>query len=265
MLFLLFPIRFLFPLDGAGRLRGEVERYAVDPFDFVRDAVCDMLQQCERDIRNGRGHCVAGIDRTEHHEISFGAFSFFADAHALEVGDDGEVLPYLSFQSVLCKFFSQNRVRFTYDFQPFSRDRAYAPNAQAGSGEGLTEDHVVGQPEGFSDHADFVLKQQFHGFHKLEFQIFGKPAHVVMRFHALAFQNVRVDRPLRQERDVFLFSRFFFKHADKFRADDLSFLFGIAHARQFVQKPIDGVHVDEVCIHLVTEYLNDLFGFPFSQ
>ena len=48
-----------------------------------------------------------------------------------------------------------------------------------------------------------------------------------------AFHNIGINRALREEFDAVQLARFFFKHADKFLADDLTFLFGIGNIGKF--------------------------------
>ena len=96
-------------------------------------------------------------------------------------------------------------------------------------------------------------------------QIFGKPAHVVMRLYGAAFQNVGINGTLREEFDAVLLSGLLLEHADKLRADDLALLFGLGNAGELIQKPVYRVHIYEVRVHLIPEHLYDLFGFALAQ
>ena len=87
----------------------------------------------------------------------------------------------------------------------------------------------------------------------------------MVRFYAVAFQNVGVNRTLRQKFDALLLARLFFKHANEFRADDFALLFGLRNARKLSQKAIDRVHVDQIGVHLIAEHLDDLLGFALAQ
>ena len=101
-----------------------------------------MLQQLERNVLDGRGHGVLGVDGTDDDGPAFGALAF-GHADRLEIGNGGEVLPYLALETVLRELFAQDRVRFADGFQTVAGDRAEAAYAQSGTREGLTEYHAV--------------------------------------------------------------------------------------------------------------------------
>ena len=48
-------------------------------------------------------------------------------------------------------------------------------------------------------------------------------------------------------------------------ADDVPFLFGIAHSHKLIKETVDCVHINQVRIHLVAEYFDDLLGLAFSK
>ncbi len=87
----------------------------------------------------------------------------------------------------------------------------------------------------------------------------------MMRFDADALGDIGIDRALRQEGDIFLLAGFFFKHADKLSADDLTLLFRIGNAGQLVQETVHRVDIDEVGVQLVAEDLDDLFGLTLAE
>ena len=87
----------------------------------------------------------------------------------------------------------------------------------------------------------------------------------MMRLDGAALQNIRINGALREKFDPLLFSRLFFKHADKFGAYDLALLFGFGHAGQFIEKAIDRIDVDEIRIHLISEHFDHLFGLTLAQ
>ncbi len=55
----------LFPLDGAGRFRGEVIEDTVDARDFGSDAGDDLPEKFIRNRFDGCGHRVDSVDRTD--------------------------------------------------------------------------------------------------------------------------------------------------------------------------------------------------------
>ena len=157
--------RRLFPFDGARGLRGEVVQHAVHARNLRDDALRDVMQQLVRDLLDGGGHRVAGIDGTDD-DRPVPAALVVLDTRGLIVGNDGEVLPDLALQAILREFFAQDGVALTQGLQPVARDGAGAADAQAGAGERLTEDHVVGETQLLADDADLVLEEELDGLHE---------------------------------------------------------------------------------------------------
>ena len=83
------------PLNRARRLRREVVENAVDVFYFGGDSLCDVLEKLEGNVLDGGGHGVGGVDGADDGGIGKGALAVL-DAHALEVGHGGKVLPDLA-------------------------------------------------------------------------------------------------------------------------------------------------------------------------
>ena len=86
-----------------------------------------------------------------------------------------------------------------------------------------------------------------------------------MCLYAVTFENVGVNRPLGQELDSLLLSCLFLKDTDKFGADDFALFLRIGHPGQLRKEAVHGIHIDEIGIHLIAEYLDDLFGLALSQ
>ena len=59
-----------------------------------------------------------------------------------------------------------------------------------------------------------------------------------MRFDALGFQDIRIDRSLSQEFDPFQFGGFFGEDVDEFLPDDLPLLFRIVDTRELLQETV---------------------------
>ena len=87
----------------------------------------------------------------------------------------------------------------------------------------------------------------------------------MVRLDGTAFQDIGVDGALGEELDAVKLARLLFKYADELRADDLALGLRIGHARELVKKTIHGVHIDEVRVHLVAEYVDDLFGLALAE
>lgn len=82
-------------------------------------------------------------------------------------------------------------------------DGTEAADAQAGAGEQLALNHVLGQAEFAADNADLVLVQQLDGLAELKLQILGQAAHVMVSLYPiLGLQNVGIDGSLGEEADL---------------------------------------------------------------
>ena len=255
----------LLPLDRRDGLGGEVEEDAVDAVYLVGDTFGDVLQKLEGDVLDGGGHRVGGVDSAQDDGPCKGAFAVL-DADALEIGNDGEVLPYSALESVLRELFAQDRVRLADAFETVAGDRAEAAYAQSGTGERLTEYHIIGQTQRLADDSYFVLEQQLDRLDQLELQILGQTADVVVRLDAVCgLEDVGVDGALSEEGDVVELAGFFFKYADELGADDLAFCLGIGDACELIEEAVDSVDVDEVGVHLIAENLDDLFGLALTE
>ena len=77
--------------------------------------------------------------------------------------------------------------------------------------------------------------------------------------------NVGVNGALGQEVDTFQLSGLLLEHADELGTDDLAFALRIGHAGQLVQETVHGVHIDEVGVHLIPEYLDNLLRLALAQ
>ena len=255
----------LFPLDCCAGLGGEVEEDAVDAVYLVGDAVGDVLQQREGNVFDGRGHRIGGVDSTQDHRIGKGALAVL-DADGLEVRYDGEVLPDLALEVVLCELFTEDRVGLADAFKTVAGDRAEAAYAQSRTGERLAEYHVIRQSERLADYANLVLKEELNRLDQLELQVFGKTADVVVRLDAVsALKDIGINGALTEEGDAVELAGFFFKYPDELGADDLALGLGIGNAGEPIEEAVDCVDINEVGVHLIAEHLDDLLGLAFAK
>ena len=96
-----------------------------------------MLEQFKGDILNGSGHSVDSVDSADDNAPLVSTL-VVADADALDVGNNGEILPHLALQTVLGKLLAQNGIGLADGFQTVAGDGTQAADAQTGAGEGLT-------------------------------------------------------------------------------------------------------------------------------
>ena len=255
----------LFVLDRCGGLGSEIIEDAVDTRDLGDNSLHQVVDQLCGQVLNSDFHNVGGVDGADDAGPVKGAFAVL-DAGGLEIRNDGEVLPYLALEAVLCKLLAENGVGLADCFETVAGDSAGAADAQAGAGEGLTVNHACGKTEGSADFADLVLEEGQDGLYQLELQILRKAACVVVRLDTcLALKNVGPDGALCQELNAVKLSGFLSEDFDELAADDVSLLLGIGDACQLVQETIGRIHVDEVGVHLIAEDFDDLLGLSLAE
>ena len=185
-------VNFLFPFYRACGFCCEVVEDAADAGDFVHYALCDVVKKLVGNLFDCGAHGVYRVDGADYDKPLVCALAV-SYADGLHVGNGCEILPYLACETVFVKLLAEDCVGLSYSLKAVTGDGAEAADTETGSGEGLTEDHVVRQTEGLTDHSDFVLVEQLEGFNQLEFHIFGQTAHIVVGFYTMAFDDVGVD------------------------------------------------------------------------
>ena len=171
-------------------------------------------------------------------------------------------------ETVLGELLAKDRVGLADCFQSVACDRAGAAYAETRARERLTVNHACGKTELSADHTDFVLEEDLDGLYELETgsDIFRKTACVVVCLDAgFALENVGPDGSLCQELHAVELSRLVSEYVDELLADDMSLLFGIRDACELVKETVNRVDIDEVCVHLVAEYSDDLLGLALSE
>ena len=259
----------LLPLDGRGRFGGEVITDPVDPRDLAKDAVCNFHEHRPGHLLDVGGHRVDCVDRAQDDGVLEAARVVF-HADRFKIGDDGEILPDGLVEPGDVELLAEDCVRFTHGLEALAGDRAEAADPEPGAGEGLAVDHAVGQAERGAAGAHLVLEELAQRFDKLEREVVGQAADVVVGFDHLgglgaALDDVGIDGALREEIDPLELAGLLLEDADKLRADDLAFLFRVRDARQLAEEPLARVDVDEVCAQLVPEDPHDLFRLPLAE
>ena len=223
------------------------------------------------DLLDGGGHSVFGVDGADDGGPAFVA-AVVLDAYALDVGDDYEILPYLFGQAAVVKLLAEDGVCLAERFKTVAGDGAEATDAEAGAGEGLTVDHGMGKPQCLAYYSDLVLVEELQGLDQLKLQVLGKTAHVVVGFDGLlalclldALKDVGVDGALCKIGDTLKLAGLVGKYVYKLCTDDLSLSLGIGNVLEEVEEAIGGVYVDKVGVELITEDLDDVFGFVFAH
>ena len=78
-------------------------------------------------------------------------------------------------------------------------------------------------------------------------------------------EDVRPDGSLCKELHAVKLSCFVCEYVDELFADDVSLLLGVRNACQLIQETVYCVDIDEICVHLIAEYLDDLFRLALAK
>ena len=160
---------------------------------------------------------------------------------------------------------TQNCIRLTHGLEAVTGDSAGASYAETRAGEGLAIDHAVGQAERLADDTNLVLVQKLDRLNELKLQVLRQTADIVVRLNAVALKNVGIYRALCEELNALKFAGLLFEHTDKLRTDYLALCLGIIDTGELIKEAVDSVDIHEVCVHLITENLNDLLGLALAQ
>ena len=102
------------------------------------------------------------------------------DSGRSEFRNNCEILPYFSFQSVLCKFFTKNCIRFTNSFQTITCDSTWAANTKSRSREWLTINHTMCQTKFITNNTNLILKQDSDWLYEFKSHILRKSTCIMM-------------------------------------------------------------------------------------
>ena len=188
----------------------------------------------------------------------------------LKVRHYRKILPNLLIQAGFFEFLSQNRIRLSYSLQPVAGNCAQTTHTQSGAGEGLTVNHARRKAQLNTAGTNLILEQLLQRLYQFKLQILRQAAHIVMGFYhfcslGAAFDDVGINGSLSQEMNAVQLSGLFLKYTDKLSADNLSLLFRIRNAFQLAEETLRGIHINQVCMQLVLEYLDYAFRLIFTH
>src|SRR5215218_7619464 len=258
-----------FPLYGAGRLAGNVQRHAVDAGHLVDDAVADLLQQVVGEAGPVCGHRVVRGDGPDHYGVGVGP-RVAHDTDGVDSRQYGEALPQLAVEACVSYLVLQHGVGLAKDLEPLCCDVPYDPDREPWPGERLPPDEPLGHPELRRNDAYLVLEEVPQRFDEVEVHDLGEAAHVVValypgRVAGPALYDVGVERALHQESGVLELASLLLEGADELLADDLALCFRIGDVSELVQEPSRRVHVDKRHVGVLGERLDDLLGLIVPQ
>ena len=253
-----------FPLDGGAGFGREVVENTVDSLDLCQDALSDLVEEGPGDLFHRGGHGILSVDCTDDDGPIPETLSVLNSGGAI-VGDDGEVLPYFALESRFGELLAEDRIGFADSLETVSCDCACTADTESGSGEGLAVHHVIGQTKLFTDHTYLILEQKLDWFHKFESELLGKSADVVVGLDTVALEDIGVDGTLSEEFDSLDLLGFLLEDCDELGTDDLPLLLRVRDPCKFVEEAVCGIHIYEVCLHLVPEDVDDLLGLSLTE
>ena len=263
----------LFKLYRSRRFTGQIVEYTIDSFHLIDNPAHDFLQDFERNLCGFCGHEVDGVDGAERYGVVVGTFVSH-DADRAHVGEGGEVLANGFVEAGVGDFFAVDGVGVLNDTDFFGGDFTDDADAETRTREWLTEDEGFREAQFEAGFADLVFEEVAERFDDFfEVYVVREAAHVVVGFDnggfsaEAAFNDVRVDGSLGEEVHGTDFFGFFFEDADKFFADDLTFLFRLCDACQFAVIAFLSVDADEVQVKVAfrTEYAFYFVAFVFAE
>ena len=182
-----------------------------------------------------RRHAVGRGDGAQRADVIVGApVAHHADrAHRQQ---HGEGLPDLVVETGLADLVEVDGVGLAQDVELLACDLAGDADGEARAWKRMAADEALGQAELSAQRADLVLEQFAQGFHELHAHALGQAADIVMRLdrdrraagRRHAFDDVGIERALRQEFGAAHLCRFLLEHLDEGRADDLALALGVA-------------------------------------
>src|SRR5699024_7235616 len=170
----------LFPRNGCRGLTGNIVDDTVDTLDLVDDTGGNTVQYVIGDTGPVSSHKVAGSNSAEGQRIIVGA-AVAHNAHGAGVGKYGEILVDVLVLTGGGDLLPVDGVGVPEGIQLLLGQIADHTDGQAGAGEGLAHDQVLGQAQLAAQLTHLILKQQPQGLDDLlEVHIVRQTTHVVV-------------------------------------------------------------------------------------
>jgi hypothetical protein len=137
----------------------------------------------------------------------------------------------------------------------------------------MAPDDVFGEAEVFADDTDFVLEQVAERLDKLEAELRGQAADVVVELDTCGgisvlvagFDDVGIEGALGEESGVGYFPSLGFEGLDEFVADYFAFLLRVGDAGELFEELLRPIDDAEVHVKMIAECRNDALPFIFSE
>ncbi len=133
---------YLFPLNSACGLGGDIIEHAVDAIDLTCNSCGDFCEDCVRNLLYSRCHCILCVYGTDNCRPSY-ITAVILYANALHIRDNNKILPYCLSKTVFIKLFSENGICFSKCIESVTGDCTETSYAESGKGERLTVNHTV--------------------------------------------------------------------------------------------------------------------------
>ena len=205
----------------------------------IRD---EIREQFVRQPRPVGGHPVSTVDRADGDGVLIGA-GIAHHADALHRQQHGEALPKARVPPFALHFLSDDGIRSPQQIQPFRRDLAENTHRETGPGKRLADDELVFERQLASDLAHLVLEELPQRLDQLHPHALGQAADVVVALDQRRlphdghrFDDVGVQRALRQKIDLAEFCRLLLEDVDERRADNLPLLLRIDDPSQAIEE-----------------------------
>ena len=261
---------FLFPLDGARWLGGDVVDDAVYASDFIADSTAHFVEYFPREAEVVGGHTIRGGDGTDAYGVVIGSFIALDADGTDRCRKDGEGLPDGVVETMLMNDISHDEVRTAQDIETFRGDVADDTDGKARSREWLTIDDFFRKAQLTAELADFVFEEFTKRFDEGEFHILRETAYIMMGLdgrssRGAGFYDVRIEGSLYEEFHIFELVRFFLEGMNEFCTDGLTFLFRFGDAFQKRHEVLGCIDVYQLHVEFVRKGIDDLFCFAETQ
>ncbi len=215
-------------------------------------------------MREVRGHGIGrGHTAQRHHVLVGPRVAHHADA--LDRKEHDECLPDLVIEPGRTNLLDHDGIGLAQRVETSASHLTEDSDAEAGTRERVSVQHVRRQAEFGTHRPDLVLEKLAKRLHQLEAHVVGQPSDIVMgldrdrlALHRDALDHIGIQRPLYQKIDIPDLARLLFEDSNKEVTDDLAFLFGVCDAHQGVEKTLRGIHADELDTERVPEQPLDL-------
>src|SRR5271157_1072409 len=168
--------------------------------------------------------------------------------------------------------FPDDVIRVLQQPDSFRRDLSDDPDGQARPGKRLPVDDIVRHAQSLSDHAYLVLEEFAERLDQPKLHSLRQAAHVMVAldsgrrpFERDAFYDIGVKGTLREVRCVAHAPGLLFEDLDEKSAYDFSLLLRVLDPGQRLKKFLSGVHMFDIQVESVFEYLEYFSRFILAQ